>query len=125
MLMCCGSGHVFFELQGTNGHYVVDYDMAHDKRRLVELEGAGKRDLVDYKGIHIPRGSTNVLHVEYNNYSHVSREIEKGIDYKTGIYQLDMLTGNLTWFVQSTDDGDDENYYFRAAMDGTCHSKAQ
>ena len=98
-------GHILVVLEQTNGTRLLDYEIARDQRRTVELAGASNWQYHDYERIHVPRSGTNILHFYYNGHG---RRLEDGRDYRDGFYSLSIETGDIRWFAELLEDNDDE-----------------
>jgi hypothetical protein len=115
------SGHIFIEVGENMFHQrLVDYDIAKDLIRQIELPDASKWEYQDYDRIHASPGQTNILHFQYNGFG---KRLAEGKDYPTGIYSLDINTGAIRPFLVGSlaVDRDDDSFWFKT-FEGNCIS---
>jgi hypothetical protein len=121
------NNHIFCYVDGFNipipGHYLItnkdqtlgkkliDYDIGGNQMRQIQLPNASQWQSEAYDGIHAPREQTNFLHFYYHR---VGDRLRDGKDYETGIYNLDIHSGNIQWFADLIIDDDDDGFTFKS-----------
>lgn len=89
--------HVFFRLhqypgRETTADRLLDFDMARNQKRFVELPGASKWQFDGYEMIHASAAHKNTLEFRY---ARGGNRLGDGRDYEPGIYRLNVQTGNV------------------------------
>jgi len=108
--------HVFFQIENsaldkhTTAVRLVEYSVTSDEKRLVELPGASRWQYETYDMIHAPTEHTNVLHFHYVC---SGNRLEIGRDYQTGVYSLDVCTGDIKRSFDLAKDEDDGTREFK------------
>jgi hypothetical protein len=110
--LLAAGGHVFLEVESTNGSRLIDYELSHDQKHQVQFADASRWQYERYDRIHMPPGMTNILHFYYNGFG---RRLADGKDYRDGYYSLDVPSGEIRWFAELLADKDDSAYTYKAA----------
>jgi hypothetical protein len=85
-------GHVLFLVE-TNWMKILDYDIRTEKLRKVELPGASRWLYEAYENPHSVLGQTNIVNFAYKK---GGTRLEDGKDYASGIYSLNLASGEIT-----------------------------
>jgi hypothetical protein len=107
-------GNILFEIEIGRHTRIRGVEIGSAREFLIELPDASQWEYQVYDRIHAPRALTNVIHFTYRGFG---KPLGEGRNYKRGVYSWNAQTGDIQWVADSTEDRDDEAFYFRTYDD--------